>query len=141
MKIKEFEALLDRHGSRFDAWPASAAREARTLLLHSAEARLCHERSLRIESWFEASRPAVDAAAVDRVIAGALRGIRVAPPQPRLLGWLRLPLAVPMPRLAFAVTATAIGFAVGFLLGGPDIGQAADLRGLPLIASAGDVLL
>lgn len=140
MKVKEFESLLDRHGAKFEHWPAEAAHAARALLIQSAAARRSHEAALRVESWFDASRPVFDAACVNRVVTKALREIRQTPPRRSLLARFGLPAMVPMPRVAFAVAATAFGFAIGFLLGSPEIGQAAGPRGLPVIASAGDVL-
>ena len=139
MKMKEFESLLDRHGAKLERWPAEAAGAARGLLAQSAEARRSHAAFLSVESWLDATRPTFDSACVNRVVTHALREIRKAPPR-SFLAWLGFQQFVPMPRVAFAVALTAVGFAIGFLLGSPQIGQSAGLRGLPVIASAGDVL-
>lgn len=140
MKTKDFEVFLDRYGSRLEHWPAHVAREARSLLIYSDDARRAYEAFLKVESWLGASRPEVDHACVARVVAGALRDVRTRQARPPMFALPRLPFFGSAPQLAFALAATAIGFAIGVFVGSPSTTRAAQSHELPVLASAGDVL-
>lgn len=140
MNIKNFENLLDRLGSDLSVWPSGEAEQARQLLLLSAEARSAHEMLLRLESILGESRPEINTTQVSRVIAKSLAEIATKEARPTIFERLRLLLAAPVPRAAFAMTLTAIGFAIGIAVGSPGGEQLADTTNLPLImASADDV--
>ena len=140
MDLKRFESLLDRYGSRPRSWPADAVQRARSLLSCSSEARRSRDVMRRVEAALDA-KPKVDPASVTRVVNGALSAIREMPER---LSWaerLRAAFVIPVPRLAFVVSATAIGFAIGFIIGVPGADRTAEDHTLPLItASAGDAL-
>ena len=140
MDRKKLLTYLDRHGARLEDWPEDAAGEARQLLARCAESRRSFGVCRRVEAWLEATRPSVDSICTTRVVARALREIRVQPPRATLFDRLSAVFAIPAPRLAFAVLATAVGFAVGLWLGTPGADRTAGPHGLPVIASADDVL-
>lgn len=140
MDRKRLLKYLDRHGAKLESWPAETAREARLLISRSEDLRRSFGACRRVEAWLESSRPAVDSICVTRVVSRALKDIRDLPARPSLLERMALVLAIPAPRLAFALLAAAVGFAVGLLLGIPGSDQAVSPHGLPVIASADDVL-
>jgi len=145
VNTKKLEAYLDRYGAKLDQWPADAAREARAFLVRSEEARRCYGAFLRVVALLEASRPKPDSLCAMRIVSRALREVRGLPRRrsvaDRLYGGLRGLAAVPTPRLAFfVVAATALGFVMGVLLGSPGGDTGATPHGLPVIASADDVL-
>jgi hypothetical protein len=141
MKTKDFEVHLDRYGAKLECWPAEVAREARSLLIYSDDARRSYEAFLALESWIDASRPAVDSACAARVVASALKEVRARQARRPLFTLPRLPFVVPVPRLAFAaLAATALGFAIGVFVGSPETTRTAAPHELPVLASAGDVL-
>ncbi len=145
MKLSTFERLLDRHGPDLAQWPDRDVAEGRALLARSPEARQAQALSLRIDTLIASSRPVIDPASAHRAVARALNEIRMAP-EPRRLslgvfwGGLVPRIGMPVPRLAFAVVATAVGFAIGIMLGTPAAHEALHPSGLPVIASADDVL-
>ena len=140
MDRKKLLEYLDRHGGKLENWPDEAARDARRLLARCQESRRSFGACRRVEAWIESSRPSVDSICATRVVSRALRDIRDLPPRGSLLDRLMPVFAFPAPRLAFAVLATAIGFAVGLWLGIPGADRTAGPHGLPVIASADDVL-
>ena len=141
MQITQFQALLDRFGTDFEAWPPADARNARRLLATSEDARHRFETLTGIESWLEASRPKIDQRRARAVVQGTLAEIARIGMRPAFLDRLRAAFASPLPRAAFAVSLTAIGFALGLALGNPGADRSADTQGGPLMtASADDVL-
>ncbi len=138
MDMKNFELLLDRWGGDLSVWPAAQAEQVRILLSQSAEARRAYETLVRLESAIGESRPEITAAQVSRLISKSLSEIARREANPSIVERLRLLLAAPMPRAAFAMTLTAIGFAIGIAVGSPGAGQAADSTSLPLIMASAD---
>jgi hypothetical protein len=140
MDRKKLLEYLDRHGGKLEDWPDEAARDARKLLANCQESRRSFGACRRIEAWLESTRPSIDSICTTRVVSRALRDIRDLPPRRTVFDRLRPVFAIPAPRLAFAALATAVGFAVGLWLGSPGADLTAGPHGLPVIASAGDVL-
>jgi hypothetical protein len=138
--MKRFQSLLDRHGSDLGTWPKSEADKARALLRESLEARVAHERLTRLESWIKASQPTVSEASVRRVINQTMIAIRHQAQPLSLIDRFRILLAAPVPRVAFVMGLTGIGFALGIALGAPEIGSVDGASAPLLTASADDVL-
>jgi len=140
MNIENFEALLDRLGSDLSAWPVAKAEQASRLLSQSGQARQAHETLLRLESAIAISRPKISAAQASRVLSRSLLAIAEREATPSLIERLYILLAAPVPRAAFAMTLTAIGFGIGMAVGSPDSRGVADTSSVPLVmASADDV--
>jgi hypothetical protein len=140
MNSKAFEMLLDRLGTDFDAWPSDEAREAKTLLATSDEARQAYDMLLRIEGLIGASRPHIAPGADQMVIRRALADIALREASPTLLDRFRALLFAPVPRAAFAISLAALGFAVGILVSNPLTERGADTGGSMITASGDDVV-
>jgi hypothetical protein len=141
MKIKTFETMLDRWGANVAVWPKAEAEKARLLLSHSDEARKAHETLLRLESLIKDSRPDIAPERVNRVVSRVLLDIARRRERPSFMEWLRLLLTAPIPRIAFAASLTAIGFAIGLAVGNPAGEPVADSNNVPMMtASADDVV-
>ena len=142
MDMKRFEKMLAVSGTDLGAWPEGAARDARLLMARSGEARQLHQAMQFVDQALAETRYKVEPQDVTRVISGALAAIRELPPPMSLMDHLRSIFAVPLPRLAFGVTAAAMGFVIGIVIGAPGNTQAAQQEtGVPIItASANDAL-
>jgi hypothetical protein len=141
MKITQFQTLLDRFGSDFGTWPPAEAERARRLLATSQDARRRHDTLTGIESWLDASRPRVDQHQARALVRQTLAEIARIGGRPVFLDRLRAAFASPLPRAAFALCLTAIGFAFGLAVGNPRADVSANVQGGPLmIAIADDVL-
>jgi hypothetical protein len=141
MDAKTFEVMLDRLGTDFSRWPVDDAEEAKKLLVRSDEARRSYDLLQRIEGLIDGSRPHFAPTQAQRVIQRALTEITRREETPSLLERFRLLLAAPLPRAAFAMSLTAIGFAIGIAVGNPTTERAFDASGSGLLVmSADDVL-
>ena len=141
MKINDFEKTLDRFGTNLDAWPAGLAGDGRTLLSQSPEASGTYATLLQIEALIAGSAPRIDPARAARVANRAIAEIRRLP-QNAPMGFverIRRTFALPAPRVALAMSLTAIGFVIGVAVGGTD-NHRAEPSGLMMTASAEDVL-
>jgi hypothetical protein len=138
--MKNFQDLLDRYGADLDRWPTAEAEQAKRFLLVSSEARSAQRALARLESWIVASQPRVSEAGVRRVIDGSIAFIEAHAPRMSVIDRFRLLLAAPVPRVAFVMGLTAIGFALGVALGAPEFGASEAAGGHVLTASADDVL-
>jgi hypothetical protein len=138
MNIENFEALLDRLGPDLSAWPAAKAEQARHLLSGSRAARQAHETLLRVESALALSRPKITSAQVSRVLSRSLLAIAEREAKPSFIERLYVLFAAPIPRAAFAMTLTAIGFGIGMAVGSPDSGRVADASNVPLVMASAD---
>jgi hypothetical protein len=138
--MKNFQDLLDRYGADLDRWPAAEAERAKRFLMVSSEARRAHKSLARIESGILASQPRISEASVRRVIDGSISFIQDHAPRLSLIDRFRVILAAPIPRVAFVMGLTAIGFGLGVVLGAPDVGASEGPGGHVLTASADDVL-
>ena len=140
MNNKAFESLLDRLGTDLGAWPSEEAEQAKTLLAASEEARASLAALLRVESWIDATRPRIDASALQAVMRRALADIAARDATPTLLERFRQLLLAPLPRAGLALTMAAIGFAVGIATGSPTAQKSADPSGNMITASIDDVV-
>jgi hypothetical protein len=141
MDAKTFEIMLDRLGADFSRWPAAEAEQARKLLVHSGEGRRALDALQRVETLIHASRPQVPSTGAQRVVNRALAEIAAREAAPSLLERFRWLLAAPVPRAAFAMSLTAIGFAIGIAIGNPTTRSAVEPNGSGfLMTSADDVL-
>jgi len=141
MDAKTFEVMLDRFGTDFKSWPATHADQAKKLLVRSSDARRSYDMLIRIEALIGGSRPIVASANAHRVINRALVEITRRDAMPSLLERFRLLLAAPVPRTAFAMSLTGIGFVIGIAVGNPTTERAFDMQGSSLmVTSADDVL-
>ena len=141
MDAKTFEIMLDRSGTDFDRWPAYQADQARKLLVHSDEARRSYDAMLSIEALINGSRPIVASANAQRLVNRALVEITRREATPSLLERFRFLLAAPMPRAAFAMSLTAIGFVVGIAVGSPTTERTFDTQGSSLLVTSADDVL
>jgi hypothetical protein len=141
MDAKTFEVMLDRLGADFGRWPAEDAQAAKKLLVHSKEAKRAYDGLLHLESLIAESRPRFAAWQGQRVAERALAEISRRDASPSLIERFRLMLAAPLPRAAFAMSLTAIGFAIGIAVGAPATERAFETRNSGvLVSSADDVL-
>ena len=138
--MKNFETLLDRYGSDFNSWPKSEADNAKRFLLSSGEARRAYDRLTQLESWIAASQPRVSDESVRRVVNRSVHAVRNRAPVLSLIDRFRILMAAPMPRVAFVMGLTAVGFGLGVALGAPEIGAVEGTGGPLMTASADDVL-
>ena len=138
---KAFSVMLDRFGTDFGRWPAAYADQAKKLLIHSADARHAYDVLARIEALIDSSRPAVAPASIQRTVARTLAAVAAREATPSLLDRFRVLFAAPLPRAAFAMCLTGIGFAIGIAIGNPTTERAIDAPGSSfLLTSADDVL-
>jgi hypothetical protein len=135
--MKHFQTLLDRYGPDFDQWPREAARKARRLMLTSKDARAAYDRSTELEFRIASSRPSVSEESVRRVINRSMLSIAQTARRLPLIDRFRILMAAPIPRVAFVMGLTAIGFGLGIALGAPEVGAT---DGPVLTASADDAL-
>jgi hypothetical protein len=140
MNSDAFEMLLDRLGTDFAAWPSEEAREAKALLVASAEARKAYDTLLRIEGLIGASRPRIAPGTEQLVLQRALADIALREASPTLLDRFRALIFAPLPRAAFAISLAALGFAVGVAVGNPLTDRSADTGGSMITASGDDVV-
>jgi hypothetical protein len=141
MDAKSFEVMLDRLGTDFTRWPTDDADRARKLLVHSAQARSAYDTLVRIEALIDGSRPNIGASNAQRVVNRAIIEITRRDSAPSLLERFRLLLAAPLPRAAFAMSLTGIGFVIGITVGNPTTQRALDASGSGiLVTSVDDVL-
>jgi hypothetical protein len=90
MNIKQFEALLARHGADPASWPAREASAARALLDGSPAARQALDAVRRLELALRETRPAADAATLARMQDRIARRVATLPlPEARGNGWLQ----------------------------------------------------
>lgn len=141
MDAKTFEILLDRLGTDFAAWPADKAEQARKLLIRSDEARRSHATLRRVEAMIASTRPLVTSLQTQRIVNRALAEITRREAAPSLMERFRLLLAAPLPRAAFAMSLTAIGFAVGIAVGYPNAEHPFDSDGSAFITTSADDVL
>ena len=135
--MKNFETLLDRHGTDFAEWPAGLADRARRHLLTSPDARRTYRRLVDIERQMAASRPEITPNRVRQVVSRATLAICQDRLRPSMTDRLLALLMAPGPRLAFAMGLTAIGFGIGIVLGTPD-NTFSQPQGSPLMTAAAD---
>jgi hypothetical protein len=141
MKITKFDRMLDRYGADFDAWPRQDASHARRLIETSAPARRSYAALRLLESQLRETRPEIDRARAERVVSRALAGIVQIDSRPAMLDRIWALLAAPLPRAAFALSLTAVGFSIGLAVGSPRADASGDTPAASLItASAADVL-
>jgi hypothetical protein len=141
MDANIFEIMLDRFGSDFGRWPAHQADQAKKLLVHSEGARRSYDAMLRVEDLIDGSRPIVHSVNAQRVVNRTLAEITRRDAAPSLLERFRFLLAAPVPRAAFAMSLTGIGFVIGIAVGNPTTERAFDMQGSSLmVTSADDVL-
>jgi hypothetical protein len=141
MKITTFDKMLDRYGGDLADWPACDAAQARKLMAISAPARRSFAAAQMLEAHILDSRTVVDPMQAARVAARALSAVAAREASPPLIDRLRAALAAPLPRAAFAVSLTAIGFSIGLAVGAPMAGSAAEPPASTLMmASAADGL-
>lgn len=141
MDAGAFEILLDRLGTDFAAWPADKAEQARKLLIRSEEARRAHTALSRVEAMIASTRPLVTDAQAKRVVNRALAAIVRREAAPTLMERFRLLLAAPLPRAAFAMSLTALGFAVGIAVGYPNAEHPFDREGSAFVTTSADDVL
>jgi hypothetical protein len=141
MDAKTFEVMLDRLGTDFTRWPAADAEQAKKLLVHSADARQSYDTLLRVEALIDGSRPRIAPAHAHRVVHRALAEITRRDAAPPLLERFRLLLTAPLPRAAFAMSLTAIGFAVGIAVGNPTAEHPFDANGSAIMNTSVDDVL
>ena len=141
MKINDFEKTLDRFGTNLDAWPAGLARDGKALLSQSAEASSTYNALLQIEALIAGSAPRIDPARAARVANRAIAEIRRLPQNSStgLFETVRRVFALPVPRVAMAMSLTAIGFIIGMTVSNTD-NHHGESTGLIMTASAEDVL-
>ena len=137
MNLRDFQAQLCRSGADIEAWPATAAKEARLLLSQSPEARQALSAMMRLESALHATMPKIAPIRSARVTAASLLAIREAPHRLSLVEWIRSLLAAPLPQLAFGLTAAAIGFAIGVAVGVPGgANRTAESHEIPMVTAS-----
>jgi hypothetical protein len=141
MDANIFEIMLDRFGTDFERWPAHQADQAKKLLIHSDEARRSYDGMLRVEALIDDSRPIVNSATAQRLVSRTLAEITRRAAAPSLLERFRLLLAAPVPRAAFAMSLTGIGFVIGISVGNPTTERAFDVPGSSLIVTSADDVL
>ena len=76
MDVKRFEKMLALSGADLARWPDDAARDARLLMIQSAEARKLHQAMQWVDQALATTRPKAEPQDVNRVINGALAAIR-----------------------------------------------------------------
>jgi hypothetical protein len=141
MDAKTFDVTLNRLGTNFNHWPLADAEQAKTLLVKSAQARQSYDMLLRIEAMIDNSRPRFAPAQAQRVVHRALAEITRRDAMPSLLERFRVLLTAPVPRAAFAMSLTGIGFAIGIAVGNPTAEHPFDGNGSAFThMSADDVL-
>ncbi len=141
MKTKTFDKMLDRYGGNLADWPACEATRARKLMAISTAARRSFAAAQLLETHIRDSRAVVDPMQAARVAARALSAVAAHEASPRRIDRLRAALAAPLPRAAFAVSLTAIGFSIGLAVGAPMTGSAGEASASTLMmASAADGL-
>jgi hypothetical protein len=92
----------------------------------------------RIEAGIRMSRPTVGPDQARAVVSRAVIEVAHREMQPTFARSLRVALIDPWTRAAFAVSLTAIGFAVGTAIGAPDLARTRDLNDGPLITATAD---
>ena len=122
MKLKRFEALLDRQGADLAAWQPDDAAAARALMAISPEARRQFALAEGVDAGLHATgATGASAELLQRVLASAYAAPQMPAPRRRSLGgWLRGRAAGPaaqwrgwMAGLAAATAAMLLGFVLG----------------------------
>jgi hypothetical protein len=142
MKISDFEKALDQYGPNLGAWPMELGKEGRALLSVSPYARRSYDALIQIEALIAGSAPQIDVARAARVANRAIAEIQRLPRNTPmgLFENMRRLFFLPAPRVALAMSLTAIGFLVGMAVG---VGEThrTEATDLPMMtASADDVL-
>src|SRR5581483_10233589 len=79
MELCEFLRLLDLHGPDLGRWPDDAPASAACLMIDSANARRALAEARTLDGLLRASAPAIDDAAVIRVLRGVAAAARRPP--------------------------------------------------------------